>query len=84
MDFQGESLSLTAPLLALSMVNVDPDKFKGVTFGVSSLSLNLDPEVRDHWYLDNALTGTADLFCFVLFLVISFTCDHHFCFSGFC
>ncbi|KAF7660595.1 hypothetical protein LDENG_00278750 [Lucifuga dentata] len=44
MDFQGESLSLTAPSLALTMVNVEPDKFRGLTFGVASVSLALTPQ----------------------------------------
>lgn len=46
MDFQHESVSLTAPLLALSMVNVDPDEFSGLTFGVSAVSPILNPQVR--------------------------------------
>ncbi|XP_038556127.1 adhesion G-protein coupled receptor G2 isoform X2 [Micropterus salmoides] len=45
MDFQGESASLTAPLLALSMINVDPDEFSGLTFSVTSISSNLNPEI---------------------------------------
>ncbi|KAK2848946.1 hypothetical protein Q5P01_008780 [Channa striata] len=44
MDFQSESVSLTAPSLALSMVNVDPDGFTGLTFGVSSMSSLLNPQ----------------------------------------
>ncbi|XP_068182518.1 adhesion G-protein coupled receptor G6 [Antennarius striatus] len=44
MDFQNESVSVTAPLLALSMSNVAPDEFKGLTFGVSSISSTLDPQ----------------------------------------
>lgn len=46
MNFQGESISLTAPSLALSMINVDSEEFSGITFGVSSISSNLDPKVR--------------------------------------
>ncbi|KAM8848836.1 adhesion G-protein coupled receptor G6 isoform 2-T5 [Synchiropus picturatus] len=45
MEFQGESLSVTAPTLALSMVNTDRGGFKGLTFGVSSISAALKPEV---------------------------------------
>ncbi|XP_071772292.2 adhesion G protein-coupled receptor G4a [Centroberyx gerrardi] len=45
MEFQGESASLTAPSLGFSMINVDPDKFRGLTFGVSSLSSGLDPKI---------------------------------------
>ncbi|KAM9356679.1 adhesion G-protein coupled receptor G6 [Symphorus nematophorus] len=44
MDFQDESVSVTAPLLALSMINVDQNDFKGLTFGVSSMSSPLIPE----------------------------------------
>ncbi|XP_041653807.1 adhesion G-protein coupled receptor G4 [Cheilinus undulatus] len=45
MDFQEESLSVTAPSLALSMVNVKPGNFSGLTFGVSFFSPLLNPEV---------------------------------------
>lgn len=46
MDFQSEFVSLTAPSMALSMINVDPDGFSGLTFGVSSFSSHLNPKVR--------------------------------------
>lgn len=46
MDFLDESVSITAPLLALSMVNIGSDDFSGLTFGVSSVSSSLTPEVR--------------------------------------
>ncbi|XP_068596782.1 adhesion G-protein coupled receptor G2 [Brachionichthys hirsutus] len=45
MDFQNESVSVTAPLLAVSMSNAAPDEFRGLTFGVSSISSTLDPEI---------------------------------------
>ncbi|KAE8285729.1 Adhesion G-protein coupled receptor G4 [Larimichthys crocea] len=45
MDFQAESVSLTSPLLALSAINVDPDEFNGFTFGVSSVSSDLNPKI---------------------------------------
>lgn len=45
MDFEDESVSITAPLLALAMINVVPDGFAGLTFGVSSVSSNLTPKV---------------------------------------
>ncbi|XP_053179621.1 adhesion G-protein coupled receptor G4 [Scomber japonicus] len=45
MKFQGESASLTAPSLALSMINVDQSEFSGLTFGVSSISSNLIPKI---------------------------------------
>lgn len=45
MDFQEESVGITAPLLALLLVNTDPDEFNGLTFGVASSS-RLNPEVK--------------------------------------
>ncbi|XP_030251405.1 adhesion G-protein coupled receptor G4 isoform X2 [Sparus aurata] len=45
MDFQDESVNVTAPSLAVSMINVNPDDFKGLTFGVSSISSNLNPQI---------------------------------------
>uniref|UniRef100_A0A4W6EDU5 Adhesion G protein-coupled receptor G4a n=1 Tax=Lates calcarifer TaxID=8187 RepID=A0A4W6EDU5_LATCA len=44
MDFQGESVSVTAPSLALSMINADTDRFSGLTFGASSVSSVLIPK----------------------------------------
>ncbi|XP_023277381.1 adhesion G-protein coupled receptor G4-like isoform X1 [Seriola lalandi dorsalis] len=43
MDFLGESVTLTAPSLALSMINTDSDGFTGLTFGVSFDSSLLIP-----------------------------------------
>lgn len=45
MDFQEESVGITAPLLAMFLVNTDPDEFNGLTFGVASSS-HLNPEVK--------------------------------------
>ncbi|KAL3044649.1 hypothetical protein OYC64_013021 [Pagothenia borchgrevinki] len=45
MDFPDESVSITAPLLALSLINVNRNKFSGLTFGVSSVSPTLNPEI---------------------------------------
>ncbi|CAN9515128.1 unnamed protein product [Ophioblennius macclurei] len=45
MDFDGESLVLTAPSLALSMFNADREQFSGLMYGVSSLSSTDEPEV---------------------------------------
>nr|XP_020491499.1 adhesion G-protein coupled receptor G4 isoform X9 [Labrus bergylta] len=45
MDFQDESVNVTAPSLALSMVNVDPGDFRGLTFGVSCTSPILNPKI---------------------------------------
>lgn len=47
MEFQGEIASIKAPALALSMIDVDPDEFNGLTFGVS-LTTTMNPEVRRH------------------------------------
>ncbi|KAK7922493.1 hypothetical protein WMY93_009395 [Mugilogobius chulae] len=45
MDFQGTAESITAPSLALSVCNVETEGFSGLTFGVSSVSTNLEPQV---------------------------------------
>ncbi|CAB1337184.1 unnamed protein product, partial [Coregonus sp. 'balchen'] len=45
MDFPEESQNVTVPSLALSMINVDPGQFQGLTFGVSSFSTGLAPEI---------------------------------------
>ncbi|XP_013860150.1 adhesion G-protein coupled receptor G4 [Austrofundulus limnaeus] len=44
MEFQGEIANLKAPALALSMIDVDPEEFSGLTFGVS-LTNSMNPEV---------------------------------------
>ncbi|XP_028271747.1 adhesion G-protein coupled receptor G4 isoform X2 [Parambassis ranga] len=44
-DFQDKSMSLTAPSLALSMVNVNPNAFSGLTFGVTTESPTNHPQV---------------------------------------
>ncbi|XP_014840130.1 PREDICTED: adhesion G-protein coupled receptor G4 [Poecilia mexicana] len=44
MEFQGESIDIKSPALVLSMINVDPDEFSGLTFGVS-VSSTLSPEI---------------------------------------
>ncbi|XP_061644216.1 adhesion G-protein coupled receptor G4 [Phyllopteryx taeniolatus] len=45
MDFPSDSLSLTAPSLALSMIDVDPEGFEGLTFSASSISSIQEPNV---------------------------------------
>lgn len=45
-DFQDKSMSLTAPSLALSLVNVNPNAFSGLTFGVTTESPTNHPQVR--------------------------------------
>lgn len=46
MNFEEESVGITVPLLAMSMVNTDVDKFSGLTFGVSIITADLAPQVR--------------------------------------
>lgn len=46
MNFEEESVDITVPVLAMSMVNADTDKFTGLTFGVSVISADLAPQVR--------------------------------------
>ncbi|KAG7465115.1 hypothetical protein MATL_G00172740 [Megalops atlanticus] len=43
--FDGVSHNITAPSLALALVNVNSTQFAGLTFGVSSFSHGLDPKV---------------------------------------
>lgn len=58
MDFQGQSMTLTAPSLALSVSNVDSQQFSGLTFGVS-LSTDLNPKVFiDQSFVSDALPDT--------------------------
>lgn len=45
MDFQGTSESITAPAVALSLCNVETEGFTGLTFGITSVSTSLEPEV---------------------------------------
>ncbi|XP_061542585.1 adhesion G-protein coupled receptor G2 [Phycodurus eques] len=45
MDFPSDSLSLTAPSLALSMIDVDPEGFEGLTFSAFSISSIQEPNV---------------------------------------
>lgn len=55
MDFLDQSASVTAPLLALSIVNVRSGNFTGLTFAVSQSATpsTLDPEVRSVSALQN-------------------------------
>lgn len=41
-----DSFNMATPALALSMINVDPDSFRGVTFCVSNFSAGTIPEVN--------------------------------------
>ncbi|KAJ8396518.1 hypothetical protein AAFF_G00018240 [Aldrovandia affinis] len=45
MSFSGESYNMTAPSLAIALVNIDPGQFFGITFGVNSASQDLNPEI---------------------------------------
>ncbi|CAJ1058844.1 adhesion G-protein coupled receptor G4 isoform X1 [Xyrichtys novacula] len=59
MDFEDESISVTAPSLALSMVNVAPSEFTGLTFGVSSISPTQNPKVFiNQSFVSEALPGS--------------------------
>lgn len=46
MEFEEESVNLTVPLLAISMIDTSLDAFTGLTFGVSAVSADLTPQVR--------------------------------------
>lgn len=51
MEFQNDSLSLTAPSLALSMIDVAPEGFNGLTFRAVSISSLQEPNViPTMWY----------------------------------
>lgn len=70
MHFPGESVSFTAPSVAMSMVNVDPDGFSGFTFAVSSLSSLQEPNVshsesRDMGSTSNKMFFYELCFCFL-------------------
>lgn len=45
LGFKGESVSLTAPALAISVVNIDQGNFQNLTFGVSSTNKGFNPEI---------------------------------------
>ncbi|KAJ8407194.1 hypothetical protein AAFF_G00288700 [Aldrovandia affinis] len=45
MSFPGHCHNITAPSLALSLINVNPSQFDGLTFGVSSFSQGLEPKI---------------------------------------
>ncbi|KAL6117451.1 adgrg4 [Pungitius sinensis] len=45
MDFQDKSISITAPSMALAMINIDENQFSGITFGASFVSPHLSPQV---------------------------------------
>ncbi|XP_058252494.1 adhesion G-protein coupled receptor G4 [Hemibagrus wyckioides] len=44
-DFSGEFHNTTVPSLALQLINLEPQLFQGLTFGVSSFQTNLPPEI---------------------------------------
>ncbi|XP_060741651.1 adhesion G-protein coupled receptor G4 [Tachysurus vachellii] len=45
LDFSGELHNTTVPSLALQIINLDPQLFQGLTFGVSSFQTGLPPEI---------------------------------------
>lgn len=47
MVFEGDAHNMTAPSLALQLMNPDTSQFHGLTFEVSSLLNDSTPEVRD-------------------------------------
>ncbi|KAG7518985.1 adhesion G-protein coupled receptor G4-like isoform X1 [Solea senegalensis] len=60
MIIQSESESVTAPSLAISMVNADAENFKGLTFGVSSISPLLVPQTfLNHSYTSGSQPDTV-------------------------
>ncbi|XP_045579874.1 adhesion G-protein coupled receptor G4 [Salmo salar] len=60
MYFPEESLNVTVPSLALSMINVDPEQFQGLTFGVSSFLTGLVPEIFvNQAFLSRPCDGTV-------------------------
>ncbi|KAM8908724.1 adhesion G-protein coupled receptor G4 [Spinachia spinachia] len=64
MDFPDESISITAPSMALSMFNVGQKEFSGLTYGVSFVSPDLNPEVFfNHDVVDERLPGTNATIC---------------------
>ncbi|XP_056295587.1 adhesion G-protein coupled receptor G4 isoform X2 [Pseudoliparis swirei] len=59
MDFQEGSICITAPSMAVSMINVDQNEFSGLTFGVSFTSSNVNPEVFvNNSFVSELLPGT--------------------------
>ncbi|XP_051514030.1 adhesion G-protein coupled receptor G2-like [Myxocyprinus asiaticus] len=44
-EFTGASHNMTAPSLALQLINLDTSQFQGLTFGVSSFQTGLTPEI---------------------------------------
>lgn len=46
MNFEEESVNFSLPLIAMSLIDTDSDKFAGLTFGVSAISADLTPQVR--------------------------------------
>ncbi|KAK3564416.1 hypothetical protein QTP86_018803 [Hemibagrus guttatus] len=44
-DFSGEFHNTTVPSLALQLINLEPQHFQGLTFGVSSFQTDLPPEI---------------------------------------
>lgn len=56
--FAGFDHNMTAPSLALQLINPDTSQFHGLTFGVSSFQTGLTPEVRDKCVLYITMHGT--------------------------
>ncbi|XP_034037909.1 adhesion G-protein coupled receptor G4 [Thalassophryne amazonica] len=76
MYFQNESISLIAPSLALSMVNVDRNTYKGLTFGASSTLSNSHPQVLiKHNFESGPLPDTNATISLPTVLHITFPAD---------
>ncbi|XP_077388094.1 adhesion G protein-coupled receptor G4a [Festucalex cinctus] len=60
MDLPNESLSLTAPSLALSMIDVDPERFNGLTFRAVAISELQKPNVLVNQSFDGKPTPEAN------------------------
>ncbi|KAK0148908.1 Adhesion G-protein coupled receptor G4 [Merluccius polli] len=57
--FSNDSFNVATPALALSMINVQPDNFEGITFCISSFSADMIPEIMVNQSFDDAIPGTV-------------------------
>ncbi|XP_026081409.1 adhesion G-protein coupled receptor G4 [Carassius auratus] len=58
--FEGDACNMTAPSLALQLINPDTSQFHGLTFGVSSLLNDSTPEIfYDKNFTEHPDTGTV-------------------------
>ncbi|XP_072519724.1 adhesion G-protein coupled receptor G2 isoform X2 [Salminus brasiliensis] len=60
MDFSGFCHSTTVPSLALQLINLEPEEFQGLTFGVSSFQTGLTPEIfLDQTFEESSPSGSV-------------------------